>query len=1439
MPSINPGEFTQELKHKFVTKADWIPGFWNFLLGLDRNDLVAELVQNDLDQGATRTTISFDQDHLVCDGNGSPVDADGWERLRMIQGAGNTVTAKKGKIGVKNHGLKTAFTIGDEIRVMSAGKAIVQTLYAKGQHKPPHPGASSKPIDDPYAPSVGCRIIVRYRDRSIEPPQGEANALDAVGMEEIDSLFRLVCNNAPEQFAGIVSPEIAPKYELVLQHWHLGEAKFNFSCTRPRRISRRIETFQRRCVVNGTVSSLPDNLKERAFRRLVPMKGRLRERIAGFYIRSKRFFVEVSWPVDTRGKPKVSTGRFRYPIGFPLDSHEARTGHSTHFNAPFACDNSRRAPARNESTNKPLREYCETLLADVLANYSIPHWGAPGLNPLVPYSGSETRSDAVLPILAELTRRDKMPTLKWAAARKLRMPRRRGGSTARLRGVGVRARMGEARRYKLIVPVATWDKTDIHSALSIAAPPSEYQLDPRIHHTIFKLIADGEMTGWCEDYVTFDEKDLVSRALGQDNGSFDAPPDMGVEMAHPLIARAYLDVIEDTIAEDSLEEVQKDLLLEELLLPAVQGGSTRFKELHVAVLVPTGVPGLVLPPVVHGDLVTHPLFKRKNWKRPKYTFASFLDSGSLHSADEETRRQFWEWLRRNPRCVSARLRPKLADLTIWPDANDDLCKLGQLCEPRSRRIATILGDSIRRPLDQLRRSKLVSIGRKTKTSIRSVPTNSEISNWLDRRMQTIGSDEGPSPAKVLSLRQFEGELAVLMKNPSIASLLKSAHVILPALAQDGSIGVRTELVVSDQGNERLSLLGRFLLKDSRHVKLIDKLSPTLNEPTVTMLLDTFKEDPLNFSALHPRLQRFMQITAFDDEYRLRLADLPIIPVKGQPKCPSRLALRGRRGDFWGTWKNRIPVAGLSQNDQRRYLDAGVTSAEPNEVTSRAFFEWLSTQDEIILATHMSCVLRHILHTKGPVSWAETFTDIPFIPVQSRNRKRLVSLRKAKQSPVFLPDAKIGSAIIQRDPDVMLVIEQIKEVIQPISEPLRSLGLKSLRESLREPVRVTGSGEADAPNDDTIAKFGILQSADFRLTFLKRLTELGVDSKLLRTDWREGLSAVQAIHFADRVEAYYRFRRRLYTVYDDGGFDRDTGTFWMRQEKKTDLSSLYEAIAKQLVFKPAARPIDLLALERSLNLKISESSFGRPTGKPVEDQTEDFESTGDVDGDENAAADVENEDLGEAVVGHNPIEPNPKRNLPKAAPIIFGEKPTSRSQSNGKRKPDSTGGNKKDLDTASTTDLESKHKDELRRHYASHCQMCVCKSSPDELAPRGSYVQWEEVRRGVMEAHHVDLKTGGGAGHAGNLILLCKLHHNNFGRRLTRSAVTNALHRTAARKTIRFDAGEGGVKRLTGQEIELELSDTMETVRIFFTNEHAKYWREQAETGSSLNNSQKR
>jgi hypothetical protein len=124
-------------------------------------------------------------------------------------------------------------------------------------------------------------------------------------------------------------------------------------------------------------------------------------------------------------------------------------------------------------------------------------------------------------------------------------------------------------------------------------------------------------------------------------------------------------------------------------------------------------------------------------------------------------------------------------------------------------------------------------------------------------------------------------------------------------------------------------------------------------------------------------------------------------------------------------------------------------------------------------------------------------------------------------------------------------------------------------------------------------------------------------------------------------------------------------------------------------------------------------------------------------------------------------------------------------------------------------------------------MCLCEREPRELAPPASYVQWEEVRRRVVEAHHVDLKSAGGARHAGNLILLCKLHHDNFGRRLTRAAITEALQGDTVDKVIRFGVAGEAVAEVEGGQIELIIPDTGEVVKIFFTAQHADYWLSQA------------
>lgn len=1405
---------------KFVTEVDATPIVWNYLAGLDRDDLIAELIQNDLDQDATRTVISFEEDRLICEGDGRPVEPDGWRRLRKIQGAGEETPAKRGKIGVKNHGLKTAFTIGDELRLMSDGRAIIQTLYANERDKPPYPGASPEPMDDPRAPANGCLVIIPYRDTDLEPRQGETFKLGAVGPKEIDELFRSVCISVPEQFAGIVSPETAPRYEIVLRHWRLGEARFRFSCTRPRKVDRRIQLFQRRCDVDGTVSPLPETLREQAARRLVPLKGILKRRVADFFRQGNRFYVEASWPIDGRGKPKAGTGKFRYPIGYP-DSSEARTGHGACFNAPFISDNKRHGPIRDESANRDLFAACDSLLADALALHAIPRWGPNGLNPLIPSSATDDGDAKVRPLLARLAEQGALPVLNWRKAAELAQKGKKQTVKAVARRLAARRGPREAKRYRFVIPAPTWVEDAVYPALSLLCPRSEMQLDPRVPSDIIRLLTDIIKTsGFTEDFITFDEGDVFDRVTGEDNQYFGAIADSKREFSEPLVARAYLDLTKLALDHDKCDGDKEDALIEALMLPDIHGRATPLRNLYSSAPLPSDVPGLRLPPILHPDLGAHPLLRRRKWRREKYTMARFLEKGALQDADEDTRRNFWKWLRRNERQVAPRDRPKLADLAIWPDADGHPHRISDLCDPRSRDVRKILAGSIRRPHEQVRRSKLVSTGGRARTSIRHAPTGDEIKTWLAARLAGFGIGSVPNAATAAALNRFEADVVILLKDKASARLLKETKATLPALAQDGTIRPRAELVASSRGNDRLALPGRFLLEDRSRATMLDKLSPALSVPTAAMLLDAFAEDPNNVPALQPRLREFLNVTESDSDERRKLAGMPIIPVDGVPRAPSTLAFKGNKGDYWGGWKTRIPTQRLSEQDQKRYRAAGVTSALPDWETSRAFFEWLAPRGQDALQRHIRCVLHHILHPKGPTDWAENFTDTPFIPAEGQDGLRLVSLRTARSRPVYLSDAgaAIRKDVIREDRAVLLAIDHVKEVTEPISEPLRELGVRSLREALKEPESVSGTGSVDLVGEAIRARLDRLRSSRFRSTFWKRLNEWEVESELVRRDWHDRLSKIEGVRYASKIEVSHRFRKKLYLVEADAGFDPGSGVFWIKNDQDEELESFHESLASQLIFKPEAPRHVRFVLERVLDMEIEERSYGRP---PVSESGASDDGTGVEDSGELEHGGDANQGLGEAGGGHSPFTPDPARNEPRPGPIPnspseSSQRPTARRDSPGPGVAGSSGRKPSPREEEQIENLKG-------NQYASHCQMCLCERPPRDLAPAGSYIEAGEIRRRIMEVHHVDYVDAGGARHAGNMILLCIPHHGNYGAQLSHAAVTAALQDDPKKRSIDFGRGAP----IEGRQIEIEISGTGEIVRLFFTDYHADYWLKQA------------
>jgi hypothetical protein len=274
---------------------------------------------------------------------------------------------------------------------------------------------------------------------------------------------------------------------------------------------------------------------------------------------------------------------------------------------------------------------------------------------------------------------------------------------------------------------------------------------------------------------------------------------------------------------------------------------------------------------------------------------------------------------------------------------------------------------------------------------------------------------------------------------------------------------------------------------------------------------------------------------------------------------------------------------------------------------------------------------------------------------------------------------------------------------------------------------------------------------------------------------------------------------------------------MKNSRDVGLSSLYKAIAAQLVFKPSALPMHCLMLEHALDLEIRDPRYRQPRSAAPDADDEDHAADT---ADEGEGGDTE---PGEAASGHSPFEPDPSRNTPHPRPL--SSSPTAALRKSG-RSGSGLGGAGANLGATPAPDLEKEHIEELkRRHYSSHCQICLCERLPEVLAPPGSYIEWEEVRRSVVEAHHVDLKSAGGARHAGNLILLCKLHHDNYGRRLTRAGITAALRGDTTERIIRFGIHDVAVK---GREVRVMISDKSEVLGLFFTIDHAKYWLSKSE-----------
>lgn len=335
----------------YDTKFDAVPQFWQYLAGLEYADLITELIQNDLDANAYYTLIEFQQDRLTCQGDGDSVDENGWLRLAYLMGAGDLVPRKHHCIGIKNHGLKACFTIGDDIYIRSAGKYMHQTLYKKGKNNPPYPGALREPQPDVRAPIKGCLVEVEYRRKLLSVDVGEPLEKLPLRDEELDRVFVTACQEAPQRYIGALRSGFRNNYVLVFRHYRLGTARFEYRCSRARPFHGSM-VYNRICQVSGDFSELPPDLHESCYLFTVPLPRSSKIEIPDYFKARRGFYSEIAWKTGSHGSPKNTLGHRRYPIAYSGKDKNALSGVGVHFSGPYVSASERHEASGTSDINK-------------------------------------------------------------------------------------------------------------------------------------------------------------------------------------------------------------------------------------------------------------------------------------------------------------------------------------------------------------------------------------------------------------------------------------------------------------------------------------------------------------------------------------------------------------------------------------------------------------------------------------------------------------------------------------------------------------------------------------------------------------------------------------------------------------------------------------------------------------------------------------------------------------------------------------------------------------------------------------------------------------------------------------------------------------------------------------------------------------------------------
>lgn len=1374
---------------EFVTQFDAEPEFWQFLNGLTHEDIITELVQNDLDENSTETKITFDSDSFSCEGNGKSIDEDGWKRLSFIRGAGHQAPRKRFRIGVKNHGLKTCFTLGDEIILRSAGKTCKQTLYSDGEDAAPRPGAHPRPVADPHPRLVGCQVRVPYRTKVLFTSVGEPFEFAVPTTGAIEKIFERACEEIPSRFMGVLRPGIRERYTIVLSHCARGSITYKFRCSNKRRF-RGGWLFTRTCTISGNISNLPPVFREGVFDFVASVPNSAHE-IPDFYKARNGFHAEVAWRVNTKGVPIPSEGHLRYPIAYTGANFSALTGLSVHYSGPLISDQERHGTT-DTPFNSTVIEACDDALMDVLRYHLLPRYGPQSLELLT--NQARPSPDRLRSMTEKLLLKRVIPL-----ARNTRSKRQFGPQ---------KGEDGEIR--PVVVSSYTWAPQKIEPLLQFLCPQELDQIDPHIPNEIVALLADSDFPGWSATHVTFNENDVLERmqpAHQKPYFKWNSEQEWQRRLGDNKFSYRCLDVLAAICDKKEIAAQEIHGLRARIFLPDGKGIPRPMHTLFVGNEMPPALGILGIPPLLNKEIAAHPLLRRRPWRLQAYSLSTFLESADLNAHSDALRQTFLDWLRKNKTQIPTQFRSRLASWKIWPDRNGSLHVFEDLCLPRNSKIAGILANSVHLPSVELVQLVTGRSGTGIPAAIRSTPSPTELASFYETQTEGFPLDRALTGEEFVRWRQLEKNLATLVRDKQIREWLHARESL--GLARDRVLRAVGVLHREVPAVLQVALLDRYLM--DRTEPVLDKIFPPQTEPTLDSIVGTLSEDPSRTDRLIPRLKALDSALAMAGSSDKPVKNIACIPYENSLAEPATLAFKGNRGDYWGEWKFCLSGKGLSADEQRYYRLAGVTSGEPDAASSLAFFKWLNEQPESLVRRHLESVIRHFGNVRSVRSWWDTYDDLPCLPVEIGPSLRLVSridtLRRGNQ--VFVPDFEQLADVIRADVSnrqISLAVISHPRVAEPISELLRESSVQSLRAAAAAPVSVSGSAPAAAPSD-LEEVFQELRSSKMS-NLRKRLSVLEFPLAHLREDWKSRIDKVSRLIVAEQVNACFKIGRRFYSIEVTNGFDEASRAIWLKRDVDPN-EALFDALV-QRIFKEDVPRFASAVLQTAVRWEYREASF--PLSVTFEPYDTPDDSVGEL---------LETEP-GETLQTHRPATPNPARNIPHPGPIP--QTPKLRVP----RMPQVFPGRSKDNGgSLPTNDLEATQIEDLKENqYAWHCQVCLAEKTPGELAPEGSYVALAENRKLIMEAEHADQKHAGGARNAGNLILLCHFHHHQLGNALSRDLITDGLRESSITKQIEFGSGTTDKKDLQvleGHVVSVCAPALDVIVKFFFTLAHRDYW----------------